>query len=308
MLTKDDNIFLAGHRGLVGSGILRRLHADGFDNVVVRTRQELDLMDQAEVYRFLREQKPDTVIVAAAKVGGMKANNDFPADFIGLNLVIETNLIWGSHLAGVPNLLFLGSSCIYPREAPQPLHEDALLTGPLEPTNAPYAVAKIAGLVLCESLRRQYGRRYFSAMPPNIYGPNDNYDLQTSHVLPALIRKFHEALPDRPVECWGTGSPTREFLHVDDVADAVMFLLRQPAVEGHVNIGTEKSVSIRELAETIQRVVGHSGPVSWNTAYPDGFPAKTMAHGKLHDMGWRPRIGLEEGIRSAYQWFVENRA
>jgi GDP-L-fucose synthase len=308
VLTKGDRIFLAGHRGLVGSGILRRLQADGFENVVVRTRQELDLSDQAAVYAFLREERPDHVIVAAAKVGGMKANNDFPADFIGQNLVIQSNLIWGSHLADVPNLVFLGSSCIYPREAPQPLKEEALLTGPLEPTNAPYAVAKIAGLVLCDSLRRQYGRCYFSVMPPNIYGPNDNFDLQTSHVLPALIRKFHEALPDRPVECWGTGRPTREFLHVDDVADAVLFLMEQPSVQGHVNIGTEQAITIRDLAHTVQRAVGHAGPVHWNTAYPDGFPAKTMALGRLHELGWRPKIALEEGIRDTYRWFLANKA
>jgi len=300
----SDRIFVAGHRGLVGSAIVRKLQAEGYSNLLLRTRQELDLSDQAAVYRFLQTEKPDWVVLAAAKVGGIKANSTYPADFIGLNLVIEANVIWGAHLAEVPNFLFLGSSCIYPREAPQPIPESALLTAPPEPTNAPYAIAKIAGLFLCDAIRRQHGRNYFTVMPPNVYGPNDNFDLETSHVLPALIRRFHEALPDRPVVCWGTGSPRREFLHSDDVADGLLFLMRQPRVEGHINLGTGSSVTIRELAETVQRVVGHRGPIDWDSSKPDGFPEKTMDVSRLFAMGWRPRIPLEDGIRMAYEWYL----
>jgi len=300
----SDRIFVAGHRGLVGSAIVRKLQAEGYSNLLLRTRQELDLSDQAAVYRFLQTEKPDWVVLAAAKVGGIKANSTYPADFIGLNLVIEANVIWGAHLAEVPNFLFLGSSCIYPREAPQPIPESALLTAPPEPTNAPYAIAKIAGLFLCDAIRRQHGRNYFTVMPPNVYGPNDNFDPETSHVLPALIRRFHEALPDRPVVCWGTGSPRREFLHSDDVADGLLFLMRQPRVEGHINLGTGSSVTIRELAETVQRVVGHRGPIDWDSSKPDGFPEKTMDVSRLFAMGWRPRIPLEDGIRMAYEWYL----
>jgi GDP-L-fucose synthase len=248
------------------------------------------------------------VVIAAAKVGGIYANSTFPADFIGQNLIIEANLIWGSHLADVPTVLFLGSSCIYPRETAQPIPEDALLTSKPEPTNAPYAIAKIAGLYLCDSIAKQFGRNYFTAMPPNVYGTYDNFDLKTSHVLPALIRKFHEARPDKPVEAWGTGNPRREFLHSDDVADAVHFLLQQPKVEGHVNVGTGSSVSIRELAETIQSVVGHKGQIQWNTSMPDGFPEKTMDVTKLFGMGWRPKIALRDGIAASYEWFKANKA
>jgi GDP-L-fucose synthase len=305
-LKKDDKIFVAGHRGLVGSSIVRKLVAEGYTNVVTRTRQELDLTDQASTYAFLRVERPDAVVVAAAKVGGILANSEFPADFISQNLILEHNLIWGSHLADVPTLLFLGSSCVYPRETPQPIPETALLSGPLEPTNAPYAVAKIAGINLCDSIARQFGRRYFSAMPPNVYGPYDNFDLKTSHVLPALIRKFHEALPGHPVEVWGTGNPRREFLHSDDVSDALLFLLNHPEVNGLVNIGTGKSVTIRELAETIQRVVEHRGEMVWNTAMPDGFPEKTMDVSRLHSLGWRHRIGFEDGLRSAYKWYRDS--
>ncbi len=296
-------LFLAGHRGLVGSAIHRRLQVDGKYDVVVRTRKELDLADQAAVYRFLNAEKFDTVIVAAAKVGGIGANSKYPADFIGQNLLIEANLIWGSHLADVPNLLFLGSSCIYPRETPQPIPESALLTAPPEPTNAPYAIAKIAGLYLCDAISQQYGRRYFTAMPPNVYGPHDNFDLETSHVLPALIRRFHEALPDRPVSCWGTGSPKREFLHSDEVADALVHLLKNPSVQGHINVGTGKSISIKELAETIQAVVRHQGKIVWDTSKPDGFPEKTMDVTKLNSLGWHASMRLEDGIRSAYDWY-----
>lgn len=308
MLKKTDKIFLAGHRGLVGSAIHKRLLAGGYENVIVRTRQELDLQDQAAVNAFYAEQKPDAVILAAAKVGGIHANRTYPADFIGENLLVQSNVIWGAHLADVPHLQFLGSSCIYPRVTTQPIPEDALLTGKPEPTNAPYAIAKIAGLYLCDSIQQQFGRKYFTVMPPNAYGDRDNYNLQTSHVLPALVRKFHEALPNKPVTCWGTGTPRREFLHSDDIADACVFLLEQESVTGHVNVGTGSSVSIRELAETIQRITGHQGEIVWDTSMPDGFPEKTMDVAKLFSMGWRPKISLDQGIQSAYSWFLENKA
>lgn len=308
MLKKTDKIFLAGHRGLVGSAIHKRLLAGGYENIIVRTRQELDLQDQAAVNAFYAEQKPDTVILAAAKVGGIHANRTYPADFIGENLLVQSNVIWGAHLADVPHLQFLGSSCIYPRVTTQPIPEEALLTGKPEPTNAPYAIAKIAGLYLCDSIQQQFGRKYFTVMPPNAYGDRDNYNLQTSHVLPALVRKFHEALPNSPVTCWGTGTPRREFLHSDDIADACVFLLEQESVTGHVNVGTGSSVSIRELAETIQKIVGHQGEIVWDTSMPDGFPEKTMDVAKLFSMGWRPKISLEQGIQSAYSWFLENKA
>jgi GDP-L-fucose synthase len=308
VLKKTDKIFLAGHRGLVGSAIHQELVAEGYENVVVRTRQELDLQNQADVYKFLEEERPQAVILAAAKVGGIHANRTYPADFIGENLVIEANVIWGAHRAGVEHLQFLGSSCIYPREAPQPIPENALLSGKPEPTNAPYAVAKIAGLVLCDSIGTQYKRNYYTVMPPNVYGDRDNYDLQTSHVLPALIRKFHEALPDRTVTCWGTGEPRREFLHSTDVARASVFLLNQERVEGHIHVGTGTSVSIRQLAEMIQGITGHRGDIVWDTSMPDGFPEKTMNVSRLYSMGWRPKFSLERGIESAYAWFKQNLA
>jgi GDP-L-fucose synthase len=302
-------IFVAGHRGMVGSAILRALteeHHEGGAELLTRTRQELDLSNQADVYGFLREERPDVVIAAAAKVGGIRANDTFPADFIAQNLILEHNLIWGSHLADVPKLLFLGSSCVYPREAAQPMAEEILLSGKPEPTNAPYAIAKIAGIYLCDAIHRQYGRDYFSVMPPNLYGPHDNFDLATSHVLPALIRKFHEALPHGPVEVWGSGKPKREFLYVDDLADACLFLLDRGGVQGHLNVGTGASVSIQELAETVQRVVGHTGPIVWNRSMPDGFPEKTMDVSKMTSYGWRPKTMLEEGIRLQYRWFCDH--
>jgi GDP-L-fucose synthase len=305
VLKKDAKVYLAGHTGLVGSAIHRQLVAQGYTNLVFRTMEELDLTDQAATYEFLKKEKPEAVIVAAAKVGGIHANNTFPAEFIGINLLIECNVIWGSHLADVPNLVFLGSSCIYPRETAQPIPETALLTGKPEPTNAPYAIAKIAGLYLCDAINKQYGRNYFTVMPPNAYGLNDNFDLKTSHVLPALIRKFHEALPDKPVECWGTGNPKREFLISDDIANAIVYMLQQDKVEGMVNVGTGTSVTIRHLAETVQRVVGHTGPINWNTSMPDGFPEKTMDVAKLFGLGWRPKTSLEDGIRIAYNWYRE---
>lgn len=305
VLKTDSKLFIAGHRGLVGSAILRRAKALGFNNIVVRTRSELDLFNQKAVYDFLESEQPDAVILAAARVGGIHANSTAPAQFINENLIIEHNVIWGSHRANVPLLLFLGSSCVYPRDTAQPISEDALLSGKPEPTNAPFAIAKIAGIFLCDAITKQFGRRYFSAMLPNIFGINDNFDLASSHVLPALIRKFHEALPDSPVECWGTGTPRREFLLSDEVADALLFLMQKPEVTGHINIGCGKSVSIQELAETIQRVVGHRGPIHWNTKMPDGFPEKTMAVERLNTIGWKSQLSLEEGIRTVYDWYRE---
>ncbi len=305
-LKKDSKVFVAGHRGLVGSAIVRALRARGYENIIVRTRQELDLQDQAATYQFLEDEKPDAVVVAAAKVGGIHANRTQPADFIGLNMVIESNLIWGAHLAGIDNLQFLGSSCIYPRETAQPIPESALLTDPPEPTNAPYAIAKIAGLYLCDSISKQHGRNYYTVMPPNVYGPGDNFDPKHSHVIGALLRRFHENLPDGEVVCWGTGTPKREFLHCDELADACVFLLEQEKVEGHINVGTGKSVAIKDLAETIQRVVGHSGKISWDTSMPDGFPEKTMDVSKINEMGWHAKQPLEDGLRDAYEWFQAN--
>lgn len=243
------------------------------------------------------------MVDAAALVGGIKANSTRPADFIGTNLAIQQSLIWGSHLAEIPKLLFLGSSCVYPRDTPQPIPESALLTGPPEPTNAPYAIAKIAGMTLCDAIKKQYCRDYFTVMPPNIYGPGDNFDPQGSHVMAAMIRRFHENLPDTPVVCWGTGSPRREFLHTDDAADACVFLLGLLDVPSMVNVGTGTSISIKDLAETVQKVVGHKGAISWDTSMPDGFPEKTNDVSRLRALGWTPKISLEDGIRDSYEWF-----
>lgn len=305
-LKKDSKVFLAGHRGLVGSALMRALRSRGFENVLVRTRDELDLSDQSATYSFLRSEQPDVVIVAAAKVGGIQANRTQPADFIGQNMVIESNLIWGSHLADVPNLLFLGSSCIYPRETSQPIPESALLSGPPEPTNAPYAIAKVAGLYLCDAISTQHDRNYFTVMPPNVFGPGDNFHPEHSHVIGALIRRFHENLPDQTVTCWGSGSPRREFLHSDEVATACLFLLDQDRVRGHINVGTGASVTIKELAVTIQRVVGHTGEIRWDTSMPDGFPEKTMDVSKINALGWQAERTLEQGLEDAYAWFKKN--
>lgn len=272
--------------------------------MVVRDRSALDLTDQAATYRFLESERPDIVVLAAALVGGIKANSERPAEFIGVNLAIQNNVVWGAHLAGVPRLLFLGSSCVYPRDTPQPIPESALLTGPPEPTNAPYAVAKIAGITLCRSLARQYGREYFTVMPPNVYGPGDNFDRESSHVLAAMVRRFHEALPDKPVVCWGSGTPRREFLTSDDAADACLCFLGLDDVPPVVNIGTGKSVTIRELAETVQRVVGHSGDIGWDTEKPDGFPEKTNDVSLARSLGWDASTSLEDGIRRAYEWYL----
>ena len=305
MLEPESKIFVAGHRGLAGSAICRELARQGCTQILTRTRQELDLLDGHAVRAFLERERPTHVFVAAAKVGGIWANNTQPADFLWENLQIQNHLIHGAWQAGVKKLLFLGSSCIYPKLAPQPLKEDYLLTGPLEPTNEWYAVAKIAGIKLCQALRRQHGCDFISAMPTNLYGPNDNYDLQGSHVLPALIRKFHEAKVrgDREVVCWGTGSPLREFLHADDLARALVFLMRNYSEEQFINVGSGSEITIRELAQIVQEVTGFTGTVVWDTAKPDGTPRKLMDSGRLFALGWQPRIGLREGIGLAYADF-----
>jgi GDP-L-fucose synthase len=306
MVDKHARIFVAGHRGLVGSAIWRELERQGYDRLIGKTRQDLDLLDAVAVRQFYDREKPDYVFVAAAKVGGIQANNTQPAAFIYENLVVETNLIHGAHLGGVKKLLFLGSSCIYPKLAPQPLKEEYLLSGPLEPTNEWYAVAKIAGIKLCQAYRRQYGSDFISAMPTNLYGPNDNYDLENSHVLPALIRRFHEAkqaaLPR--VVCWGTGTPLREFLYVDDLARACVFLMQRYSEEQFVNVGFGSDISVRELSEVVKRIIGFTGDVVWDTAKPDGTPRKLMDSSRLFALGWRPQIDLETGIRLAYEDFL----
>ena len=299
---KNAKIFVSGHRGMVGSAIVRRLQALGFANVVTRSRAELDLLDQRAVNAFLAAERPDYIFIAAAKVGGIHANDTFRADFLYQNLQIEANLIHGAHLAGVERLMFLGSSCIYPRDCPQPIREEYLLTGPLEATNEPYALAKIAGIKLCESYNRQYGRRYTSAMPTNLYGPNDNYDLATSHVLPALIRKAHEARErgDAEFVVWGSGTPRREFLYVDDLADACVTLMELDADAALLNVGTGTDVTIRELAETVMDVVGHRGRIVFDRSKPDGTPRKLLDVSRLAALGWIARTGLREGIERAY--------
>ncbi|WP_130483491.1 GDP-L-fucose synthase [Sphaerotilus mobilis] len=299
----DARIYVTGHRGMVGSAIVRRLQALGYTNILTRTHAELDLIDQQAVHAFLAEQRPDYIFIAAAKVGGIQANNLYRADFLYQNLLIEANLIHGAHLAGVQRLMFLGSSCIYPRDCPQPIREDYLLTGPLEPTNEPYAIAKIAGIKLAESYNRQHGRQYISAMPTNLYGPNDNYDLANSHVLPALLRKAHEARlrGDAEYVVWGTGTPMREFLYVDDLADACVHLMQQGYDGPLVNIGTGTDVTIRELAETVMEIVGFQGRIVFDTSKPDGTPRKLLDVSRLADLGWRARTSLRDGIRMAYE-------
>ncbi|MBM3428657.1 MAG: GDP-L-fucose synthase [Bacteroidetes bacterium] len=307
-MNKQDKIFVAGHRGMVGSAIVRKLIHEGYTNIITRTSGDLNLMDQRDVMSFFETEKPDYVFLAAAKVGGIHANNTFRAEFLYNNLMIEANVIHAAHCHQIKKLLFLGSSCIYPKMAPQPMTEDALLTGELEPTNEPYAIAKIAGIKLCESYRDQYGDNFISAMPTNLYGPNDNYDLNNSHVLPALIRKFHEAKIHKKtqVEVWGTGSPLREFLHVDDLADACYFLMLQYNEKGFVNVGTGNDLSIKALAEMVKNIVGFEGELVWNSSKPDGTPRKLMNVAKIESLGWKHQIGLEEGIKSVYQEFVQN--
>ena len=305
-VSKSARIFIAGHRGMVGSALVRKLAAEGYSNLLTAPRSEVDLLDQAAVAAFMAQHRPDYVFVAAAKVGGILANNTQRADFLYQNLMIEANLVHAAHAAGVRNMMFLGSSCIYPRECPQPIREDYLLTGPLEPTNEPYAIAKIAGIKLCEAFNHQYGTQYTSVMPTNLYGPNDNYDLQNSHVLPALIRKAHEAKlrGDASLVIWGSGKPLREFLHVDDLADACVFLMEQGYAGGLLNVGTGTDVTIRELAELVMAAVGLEAKLEFDATKPDGTPRKLLDVSRLKALGWSARIRLDEGIRMAYRSFL----
>ncbi|HMM38044.1 MAG TPA: GDP-L-fucose synthase [Desulfovibrio sp.] len=302
-------IYVAGHTGMVGSAILRRLRAEGFQTLLTRDRAALDLREQAAVRAFFAAERPEYVFVAAAKVGGIRANDTFGADFIHDNLLIAANVVAAAHETGVKKLLFLGSSCIYPKFAPQPMREESFLDGKLEPTNEPYAVAKIAGITMCRAYRRQYGDDFISAMPTNLYGPWDNFDLENSHVLPALMRRFHEAklagLPE--VTLWGTGSPRREFLHVDDLADACVRLMERYSGDLCLNVGTGEDLTIAEAAETVRRVVGYRGDIRWDSSKPDGAPRKLLDVTRLHELGWRHRIGLEEGLRSLYEAFLDGR-
>ncbi len=306
-MKSDSRIFVAGHRGLVGSSICRELEKLGHTNVITRTRAELDLMNPAAVESFYADVRPEHVFVAAAKVGGILANDQQPASFLYENLQIQNNLIHGAWRAGVTKLLFLGSSCIYPRLAPQPLKEESLLTGPLEPTNQWYAIAKIAGIKMCQAYRRQHGCNFISAMPTNMYGPNDNYDLQNSHVLPALIRKFHEAKVSASpaVTCWGTGSPLREFLYADDLASACVFLMNHYNEEPFINVGYGSDVTIKQLAELVAATVGFQGEIHWDTTKPDGTPRKLMDSSRLFALGWKPKVDLAQGIRLAYADFLQ---
>lgn len=301
-------IYIAGHRGMVGSAIWRNLESKGYTNLLGRTSAELDLRNQQAVNAFFLEEKPDVVIDAAAKVGGILANNDYPYQFLMENLQIQNNLIDAAHQHDVKKFIFLGSSCIYPRLAPQPLKEEYLLTAALEPTNEWYAIAKIAGVKACEAIRKQYNKDFVSLMPTNLYGPHDNFDLKSSHVLPAMIRKFHEAKLNNntPIELWGSGTPMREFLHVDDLADAVVFAFENQLPENLYNIGIGTDLTIKALAALIQRIVGHTGEIIWDSTKPDGTPRKLMDVSKMTDAGWKAKIGLEEGIKETYTWFLEN--
>lgn len=307
-MEKQDKIYVAGHRGLVGSAIVRNLKKKGYDNVIGRTHEELDLLEQQQVRDFFEKERPDHVVLAAARVGGINANNTRPADFAYENMQMQCNVIKAAHDYKVKKLLFLGSTCIYPRLAEQPIREEALLTGSLEPTNEAYAIAKIAGLSMCRYFKTQYGDNFISCMPTNLYGPNDNFDLESSHVMPAMIRKFHDAKKSGApsVELWGTGKPLREFLYVDDMADACVFLLENYDGETHVNIGTGQEISIKELAEAVRRAVGYEGEIVWNSDMPDGTPRKLTDVSRLHSLGWSHQVELEEGIRLAYQWYQEN--
>ena len=307
-MNPDARVFVAGHRGLVGSAIVRRLDAEGFSRVSTATREQLDLRDQAAVNYWFRANRPEYVFLVAGTVGGILANSTRPAEFIYDNMMIHATVVHAAHLFPVKRLLYLGSSCIYPRDCPQPMKEEHLLTGTLEPTNEPYAIAKIAGIKLCQAYRKQYGSDFISAMPTNLYGPNDNFDLASSHVLPALIRKFHDAKVEGRTEVpiWGSGSPRREFLHVDDLADACLFLMRHYDAAEHVNVGTGEDLTIRELAEMVRDVVHPGATLAFDTSKPDGTPRKLLDVSRLHALGWRHRIGLREGIESSYRWFLEN--
>jgi GDP-L-fucose synthase len=312
----NSKIYIAGHRGLVGSALLRNLKEKGYENLVLKTRQELDLLDQQAVKRFFEEEKPEYVIMAAAKVGGIMANNTYPADFINENLLVQNNVIHNAHLCGVKKLLFLGSVCIYPKFAQIPIKEEYLLTGALEPTNEPYAIAKIAGMKMCQSYNRQYGTNFIGTMPTNLYGPGDNFDLKNSHVLPALIRKFHEAKINGQdeVSIWGSGIARREFLHVDDMAEGCIFLLENfnPTKEQHekgemyLNLGSGEDIAIKDLAEMIKDIVGFKGKLTWDTTKPDGTPKRILDTTKINELGWQPKIKLEEGIRKTYEWYKQS--
>ena len=307
-MNKNSKIYVAGHTGLVGSAIVRFLQKEEYSNIVTRSSKELNLTNQKATFEFFQTEKPEYVFLAAAKVGGIKANNDFPAEFIFQNLAMETNIINSAYLSGVQKLLFLGSSCIYPRECPQPIKEEYFMTGPLEETNKAYAVAKIAGITMCQAYNKQYGTSFISAMPTNLYGPNDNFDLDSSHVLPALLRKFHDAKTSgaKEVVMWGTGSPMREFLHVDDLAGACVFLMNNYADSEIINIGTGNDLSILELAKLIKKIVGFEGEITNDTTKPDGTPKKLLDVSKIHRLGWKHRIELNEGIRSTYEWFLKD--
>jgi GDP-L-fucose synthase len=307
-MNHDSSIFVAGHRGLVGSALVRALRAAGFSNLILRTRQELDLTRQDAVERFFADERPQYVFVAAARVGGILANDSYPAEFLRDNLAIHTNVIDSAYRHGTRKLLYLGSSCVYPKHAPQPMNEDCLLTGPLEPTNEWYAIAKIAGLKMCQAYRRQYGFNAIAVMPTNLYGPGDNFDLAGSHVLPALLRKVHEARQRgaAEVEVWGSGTPKREFLFVDDLADACLFLMQRYDESSWINVGCGRDQSIAELAQTIARVVGFSGALRFDASKPDGTPRKLLDTTRLTQLGWQPRTGLEDGIRISYDWFLRN--
>jgi len=308
MLSKDSKIYIAGHRGMVGSAVKRKLKQEGYDNLIYRTSTELDLRNQKAVQQFFKEEQPDIVVDAAARVGGILANDEYPWQFLYENLEIQNNIIAASHQQNVDKLIFLGSSCIYPKHADQPMSENALLTGELEPTNQWYAIAKIAGVKMVDALRRQYNHDYVSLMPTNLYGPNDNFDLKTSHVLPAMIRKFHEAKEagHTPVPLWGTGSPMREFLHVNDVADAVFFTLNNDMEHDLYNVGTGKDITIKDLALLVQDILGHKGDINWDTSKPDGTPRKLMDVSRMTEAGWTYNIELEDGVRSTYEWYLEH--
>jgi GDP-L-fucose synthase len=307
-MNKKSRIYIAGHRGLVGSAILRKLHQEGFNNLLTATSRELDLREQAAVRDFFERERPEIVFLAAAKVGGILANNTYPADFIYQNLMIEVNVIESARLFGVEKLLCLGSTCIYPKLAPQPLKEEYLLTGPLEPTNEWYAVAKIAGIKLCQAYQRQYGSKFISAMPTNLYGPEDNFDLESSHVVPALIRKFHDAkVVNAPyATVWGSGKPLREFLHVDDCAGACLFLMQHYEGEGIVNVGVGEDITIARLAEIVSAAVGYKGEIVYDSSKPDGTPRKLVDVSRINGLGWRASIGLEDGVSRTYQWYLDN--
>lgn len=309
-MDKKSKIYIPGHRGLVGSAIVRNLQSQGYTNLIYRTRQELDLLDTQAVLHFFMKERPEYVFDAAAKVGGIQANDLYSADYIFENLSIQNHIIHSAYVSGVKKLLFLGSSCVYPRDCPQPIKEDFLLTGPLEKTNEAYAIAKIAGIKMCQAYNKQYGTRFISVMPTNLYGPNDNFDPENSHVLPALIFKFHTAKLNNQKEIvvWGTGSPKREFLHVDDLADACVFLMNSYDNGAIVNIGTGEDITITELASLIQRVVGYQGSIVYDLSKPDGTPRKLLDVSKLHGLGWSHKISLETGLRSTYKWYVDNQS